>query len=296
MTKPAPGDDFFAAYQQRELKFGGFSGKSPLFFRDAAMMSAVFTADAAALREALPNALYAPFELSAKRGLVGIHCMEYKDSDIGPYNEVALTIVTAYGAKRVPFTIRLLNSALTRSYHSYVVDLPVTTEAALAGGVEIFNFPKYLADISFRETARHRICTVRDAESMDLILEFVGRKTPTNRPWSLTKRVPDSWRQMSLHAYPVLNGKVVDAHSLLRFKELDLSVGFSNAAIRLGTHPHAEPYKRLKIGRPLQYIYSPKYQAILFEPEEMHASFRESRRDWRRDSGTDGGLSSESSL
>lgn len=73
------------------------------------------------------------------------------------------------------------------------MDLPVTTEIALQGGVEVYNYPKYLADISYRETKNYRICTVRDRESQDLIVEFDGRKLETKHP---------SRPNLDFHNYP----------------------------------------------------------------------------------------------
>lgn len=82
------------------------------------------------------------------------------------------------------------------------MDLPVTTEIALQGGVEVYNYPKYLADISYRETKNYRICTVRDRESQDLIVEFDGRKLETKHP---------SRPNLDFHNYPEKAGRHLHA-------------------------------------------------------------------------------------
>lgn len=258
MSGPNP---FFSPYRQEEIAFRRFKGKSPLFYRDVHWMGAVFSADARKVQEALPDRQYRPLLIAPKTALAAIHCVEYRDCDIGPYNEVSLSIPIrdpAFAA--APSAWTLLTALLKRRYHAYVKELPVSTEAALYGGIDFFNYPKYLADISFRETAAHRICTLRDKESMDLILEFEGRKIAAKK-----SRAPLD--VLTFDTYPRKENRTYRARMLLNLKEAAESYPVASSPVRIGRHPRAELFRKLGLGRPLQYVFAPKCEAILFMPE-----------------------------
>jgi hypothetical protein len=250
---------FFEGFAQKPVSIRGVPGKSPMFFRDFHMMGGVFLADLRGARAALPRSGYRALSLPLGRALVAVHCMEYKDSDIGPYNEVSLSIAVKRGW--LPLSLLQAARALSsRTYHAYVKALPVTTETALHGGVDFFNYPKYLADISFRETAAHRICTVRDRESGDAILEFEGRRLAT---WSCA---PQDENRATLLTYPEIGGRPMRAKLLVN--RVECATAFlRGAGLRLGPHFRAAEFRELGIGAVVEYAYAPRCQGILFEPE-----------------------------
>ena len=243
---------FFSGRAQKDVPIRNYQGKSPLFYRNAHIMGAVFTADLLALEKALPPG-EAPVRIWPGRGLAAIHCMEYKDTDIGPYNEVSLSIPLRRGS--------LGHSLWSRSYHSFIAQLPVTTEVALFGGLDYFNYPKYLASISFKETASTRLCSLRDPKTQELIMEFEGSKLLMQRPQ------PSA--QMTLNTYPRKDGRVLHARLLINQLARRQSFLRDHAAIRFGPHPLAAPFKVLGLGRPLHYLFAPECESILFAPEAL---------------------------
>lgn len=256
------GAGFFSGYRQEPVSIRGVPGKSPMFFRDFALMGGVFLADLARARAALPAGGYRPLRLPLGRALVAVHCMEYKDSDIGPYNEVALAVALRRGWLPFLSLFQAARAALTGTYHAYVKALPVTTETALHGGVDFFNYPKYLADISFRETAAHRVCTVRDAQSRDVILEFEGRRLAT---WAAA---PQDENRLTLYTYPEFKGRPHRAKLLVNRVESGTS-WLRGAGLRLGSHPRAAEFAALGLGRVVEYTYAPRCQGVLFAPEAL---------------------------
>ena len=254
---------FFDGYTREDVSIRGVPGKSPMFFRDLNMMGAVFTADLAKARTALPEGCYRPLALPLGRALVAVHCMEYKDTDIGPYNEVSLSI--ALHRSRLPFmsVVEAAASLRRQAYHAYVTALPVTTETALYGGIDFFNYPKYLADISFRETATHRVCTLRDKESLDLILEFEGRKIATRTCAAKNEN------RLTLYTYPQIGVRPYRAKFLINQIERGAACLRRGASLRFGSHPRAEEFKELGLGAQPQYLYAPRCQAVLFAPEAL---------------------------
>jgi len=254
--------DFFDGYAQEAVSIRGVPGKSPMFFRDFSMMGAVFLANRTRASAALPRRGYRPLKMPLGRALAAVHCMEYKDSDIGPYNEVSLSIALKRGW--LPFTslIQAARAVQSRTFHAYVKALPVTTETALHGGVDFFNYPKYLADISFRETATHRVCTLRDKESGDLILEFEGRRVAT---WTCA---PKDENRLTLLTYPELGGRPMRAKLLVNRVECG-TAWLRGAGLRLGPHFRAAEFRDLEIGPVLEYVYAPRCQGVLFKPEAL---------------------------
>ncbi|MEK7859362.1 MAG: acetoacetate decarboxylase family protein [Elusimicrobiota bacterium] len=252
---------FFDGYSQEAVSIRGAAGKSPMFFRDLNMMGGVFWADVSKARAALPKA-FDPLRVPLRRALIAVHCMEYKDSDIGPYNEVSLSIAVRQGWLPLPSFYQAARSLRSQVFHAYVKALPVTTETALYGGLDFFNYPKYLADISFRETSAHRVCTLRDKESLDVILEFTGRRIAT---WSCPA---DEENRLTLFTYPEIDGRPHRAKLLLNQLERGEKY-LRGAGLRLGPHPRAEVFKSLSIGRLAQYLYAPRCQGVLFAPEEL---------------------------
>jgi hypothetical protein len=248
---------FFEGYRQETVSIRGVPGKSPMFFRDFSMMGGVFAASFARARAALPARGYRPLEVAPGVALAAVHCMEYKDSDIGPYNEVSLSIALRRGW--LPFTslFQTARAMATGTFHAYVHALPVTTETAVHGGLDFFNYPKYLADISFRETATHRVCTLRDKDSRDLILEFEGRKLAT-------KKSEDD--RLTLLTYPEIKGRPRRAKLLVNQLERGTSL-LRGAALNLGSHARAGAFEGLGFGRLVEYLYAPKCQGVLFAPE-----------------------------
>ncbi|TBR18930.1 hypothetical protein EPO15_14780 [bacterium] len=250
---------FFDGTRQEPVSIRGVPGKLPMFFRDFALMGGVFLADRARAQALLPaglKALKAPFG----RALVAVHCMEYKDSDIGPYNEVSLSIALKRGWLPLTSLLQAARSVQSRVYHAYVRSLPVTTETALHGGLDFFNYPKYLADISFSETSGHRVCTLRDPATRDLILEFQGRRIATRCG------APQDRDLMTLYTYPEMDGRPRRAKLLVNRLECG-SAYLRGARLRLGSHPRADEFKGLGLGSVVEYLYAPRCQGVLSAPE-----------------------------
>lgn len=274
---------FFEGVVQREVRIGEQAAMVPLFYPRLSMMALTLTVDAAAAQALLPTPAYRLWRLPGGRALASLHCFEYQETGIGPYNEVALTLAVTHGGRRLPLLWRVARAALRDEYHGHVVDLPVTTEAALRGGLEFFNYPKYLADITFleetrvreeasvREAASVRTCRLSDRASGELILEVraprlggapaAGELASSNDP-----------QVMVAHSYPVVGG--VTQHAQFRIRQLGKRQRIlpRDVSVRHGTHPRADLYRRLRLGRPLHYVFVPEGQGILYLPEDLPAA------------------------
>lgn len=108
----------------------------------------VFAADWAPLRAALPDA-FTPVRVGPRRGAVALLGVDYVAVDVDalePYRELAVVVpVAREGVGGVPTSLSGVGG--------YVVDLPVTTDAARALG-DLWGFPKSVTDVDVETTPR----------------------------------------------------------------------------------------------------------------------------------------------
>ena len=91
--------------------------------------------------------------------------------------------------------LTVLSMMARRYFTAYVWQLPVTTERARIGGVEMYGYPKFLADIVFVDEGNMLACTL--SEGGKDILTLKGRKLKTGtekinrfKTYSIKENVP----------------------------------------------------------------------------------------------------------
>jgi hypothetical protein len=98
------------------------------------------------------------------KAIVQFGCFEYRQTDIGPYNEMGLVILATASGDPAPA--------------SYVVNLPVNTAFANRAGREIWGYNKFVADIEFKNDGRNFSATLHDHEKA-LICSLEGKRGPS---------------------------------------------------------------------------------------------------------------------
>jgi hypothetical protein len=147
--------DFFRGIEQFEIDFEGEKGKIPVFYRSTYVVFGFFIAKSSKVKELLPARIKEKFkvpELIPGVTFCGIAGFMYKDSSLGPYNEVAITFPVQQKPKikSTAFILNLLDSIVKGEFHVHVKHLSVTTKIAKDAGVIIYNYPKFIADIEFQ--------------------------------------------------------------------------------------------------------------------------------------------------
>jgi hypothetical protein len=171
---------FFEGVAQVDSVMAGKPAKLPIFYYDGTALTAVFPARLSALRRLLPDPRFVPARVAPGLGAVGVTCFEYRDTDIGPYNELAISIVLKDPRLGANFPGRALLAGLRdKQLHAWVHHLPVTTEIARAGGVELYNYPKFVGSIDFERVGSRRRC--RLGEGDERILSLDGPLVETRR-------------------------------------------------------------------------------------------------------------------
>ena len=128
--------------QQIVLPSSGQSLRLPLRYQESSTFTAHFLAPLAALQAALPSARLTPHEVEPGRALVSVTAFNHRRSDLAPYHKLGVFIPATYQAGRE-------HEALTGAY---CLTLPVTTEEARGAGIDVWGYPKYLADITIEES------------------------------------------------------------------------------------------------------------------------------------------------
>jgi hypothetical protein len=253
------GSPFFEGVSQTEVSLGGQTLRIPVFYYDAVATAASFPARLGALRRLMPDPRISPARLAPGLGVVSVLCFEYRDTDIGPYNEVAISVALNEPWFRSNLPGRaLFGDMRRRQWNVWVHHLPVTTEIARAGGVEFYNYPKFIARIEFEETPKQRVC--RLYEGQEHILTLGGKRIATPR----SERI-----QFFSHLW--MDGQPQSSE----FKSNAIAMGISRrpgaASLELGDrHPIARELAGLLVSRrPIEYWYVPRYEGILLGPEHL---------------------------
>ncbi len=149
----------------------------PIFYYDLSSVILAYLVDAVAAENLLKGSGLRPALYGRNKAMVMLAFFEYRESSIGPYNEVALaTMACPEKGKRpvLPLTDFLRKGRNWRTA-AYIHNLPVSTEIANAGGREIWSLPKFVAPISFELKKSGFRGAVTDAASKQEILRVEGR-------------------------------------------------------------------------------------------------------------------------
>ncbi len=196
-----------------------------------------------------------PLRLTPWHGVTLFTAFEYRDTDIGPYNEFGIAFpITLH--KPAPILTGLLK-AMSDGLTTYVWHLPVTTEIARVLGIEHAGYPKFLADIQFDRHEGWIDCHV--AEGGKQILNLSARETPL--------------QQMDRMRYSLVNvrhDRLLPGIASVHVQQVGISRSPSDVRLELGDHAIAQELRRLSLGRMIDYRYCPQGQLILHSVLESY--------------------------
>jgi len=244
--------DFFKGVVQWEFDWRGSKGILPIFYHDNTSMSAIFMASTDKVKKYLPLPEMKLIEVFPGKCLVAFTAFEYRKTDINPYNEFSIAFLVTYKTPSIPVTT-IAWQTLKKSFSAYIWQLPVTTEIARIGGVDIYGYPKFIADIVFQKNQDRLECNL--SEKGKKILTLKGKVLPTAQS-----------KVMRYLTYSVKNGIPLMANVFVNPLEFAQSNNPKAAEIDLGTdHPISEVLRNIGMSKsPLMYQYCPVNEAILF--------------------------------
>ncbi|HPA71726.1 MAG TPA: acetoacetate decarboxylase family protein [Spirochaetota bacterium] len=238
---------FRGVYQWQNKKY---NVRLPIFYYDCSSMSAIYTASTKLVRPHLPDGLH-PVEIFPGRCLVTLSAFEYRDSDIGAYNEFSVAALVRHGKKPLPL-VPVISSMMKKSFEAFIIHLPVTSERARHGGVELGGYPKFLADIDFRKNQGLTECTL--SLKKDRIVTMRGRNLKTG-----------AYGKIKYTIYTRLGGCLVNSVMHINPHQFAQSLSGNTAAIEVGGgHAICGLLSGIKLGKkPLVYQSIPSFEAIL---------------------------------
>jgi len=242
--------DFFSRLVQTEHK--EYEVKLPIFYYDNSGLTVIYTASTAQVRKRLPFPNMHPVEMTPGRCLLSFSAFEYRNTSIGPYNEFSVAAIISYDRRAIP-GLTLLSCMMRNEFAACILHLPVTSERARRGGLEMAGYPKFLADIVFTRDKETTTCTL--SENRQPILSLRGKNTKTARG-KLTK----------YKLYTCKDGIPLCANLHINPLEYSQARGRNLATLDLGTgHRVCTELREMTLSRrPVLYQYMPSYEAILF--------------------------------
>jgi hypothetical protein len=221
----------------------------PVVVRDAVAVTAMFLVPTAVARRLIPHPALHPLEPWPGRAILVLAGVEYRDNDLGRYNEVAVSFLVQPGGARPRPLLGLLTAMRRREAAAYIHRLPVTTAFSRDAGRDIWGFPKTVDRIEFQDAGGRRTGSlIVDGEHvLTLSVTRSGRGT-----------MPD----MPQDAVTVRDGVVWRTPSTMGGTGTGFRLG--GARVILGRHPIAAELRALGL---------PKRALCSSSMEHMHATF-----------------------
>lgn len=245
MSRSNNSDDVFGGIDVQETEVLGKKYRFPIRFYNYTGVVGIFPADATKVKDMLPSEKLSPYQPQANVALVLLAGYEYKNIDgLAPYNEFAIAVLATY--KRNPDDEGELGY--------YVLHLPVTTEEARVLGIELWGFPKFLADINFTDNEESVVCKVQ-ADAKDIVtLE--------------AKKINTEPTLLDIYDYTIKDRQI--AKTLVSFRgEYGTSSSPQGASCLLGPHPISEQLRKIGIGeKSVQHRYSQRLNGLVYLPSE----------------------------
>ena len=215
----------------------------PVVVRDALVVQSVFPVRTAAVRKLLPaHGPLHPLEPWPGTSLCSIGAIEYRDNDLGRYNEVAVSVfVTEAAAPPRPF-LGLVQAFRAARAGVFITHLPVTTSFSRDAGCEIWGIPKTDSEIDINDENGRRVCLLAadGRHVLTLVAPFAGKRRLAPTP------------QL---AYACRDGVVWRTPSIMEGTDVGFRLG--GAELALGQHPMAEELRGL--GLPRRALFSTSF-------------------------------------
>jgi hypothetical protein len=240
--------DFFDGVEHIPVSWRQYDLFLPVFYHDFSLMSVSILVSIDRARKLLPSQRLRPYRITPRHTALRVTAYQYRECDLGPYNEVSISVPVTIDQETPLFTgilRKIPDIPMSFTYH-----LPVTTEIAREVGAEFAGYPKFVADIGFEDEGDWLRCELRADSQRILVLR--GRKLGL-------KLVP----RLCFHPLTHKKGSIMRSEMVVSERELGSSTRAEDVELELGDHPISEEIRDLSPGRTLSYMYCPHAQGIL---------------------------------
>lgn len=150
--------------------------KFPLAFRDVHYMALLYRADETAVQRHLHDTGLKPALYFWDKPVVAIGLIQYKESDLGAYHEIILSIPVVledHHASHLSNWLDLYASFDKRKGGQYIIHIPVTSQVSVDGGRNLWGYPKTLEPIE-HQFSKNRIHSSLDDPNGKPIMTWKG--------------------------------------------------------------------------------------------------------------------------
>ena len=241
-------DDFYNEIEHTQVPWRQYQLYVPLFYRDIMLMTASILVPIENINSILPSNRMKPYRVAPGKTVLTVTAYQYRECDLGPYNEVSISVPITIDKPTPLFTGSLRK--MPENPMGYSIHLPVTTEIALEVGAEFAGYPKFIADIEFTEKDSRITCELNSDNKN--ILTLSGRKLET-------KQFP----RIRINPVTFRNGYILRSEFVINEREMGESKSKDDVKLELGDHRIADELRELDLGKVTGYRYCPQTQGIL---------------------------------
>ena len=219
----------------------------PVEVRDAAGGIASFVVPSA-IAQTLVGDAFEIAEFLPRRTLLMLACIDYKDNDLGDYNEVAVNffVRTRGAARGIPYIGAFMDMG-RGSLAAFSYKMPVNQSFTCEAGSTIWGFPKTVERIDFDYGTEGRF---------GALLEMEGRKV---FELSMQRGGDGARAEMALESYSYINGIPHTTPFVQTSSGMGIKLGGGGFSLSLGDHPLAITLRELGLPkRPLMTMWTEK--------------------------------------
>jgi len=241
-------NDFYQEIEHTPVPWREYLLHVPLFYQDIMLMTVTILAPTEKIKAILPSQRMKPYRITPGQSTISITTYQYRACDLGPYNEVGIAVPVTMDVETPMFTGILRKTPSNPMSYSH--HLPVTTEIAREVGAEFAGYPKFIADIEFRDEGNWTVCELK-AENQH-IFTLRGRKLELQR-----------FPRFRLSPITFRGGYILRSEFVIDEREMGNSKNGGDVQLELGEHPIADELRKMDLGRVAGYGYCPHAQGIL---------------------------------
>ncbi len=219
-----------------EYQIQGRTVTMPCIVRDACSATATWLVSSRAAQALLPGPELQIAEVVPGRGLLSISCIDYRDNDLGDYNEVSIAFYVRRRGERgkVPYlgaVVDMMRGLLP----THIIHLPVNQSFTCEAGQVIWGFPKTVDEIEL-DTSGDRARCVWDKDGQNVL--------KISLPMGGSRDFPEQ----ELCTYSYIDG-VLHRTSFASSAE-NLGIRMGGVRLALGAHPIADELRSLGLPKP----------------------------------------------
>lgn len=229
-------DTPLAPSRPRQYQIRGQTVTMPCLVRDACSATATFVVNARAASALLPGSELEIAQVAPGRGLLSLSCIDYRDNDLGDYNELSIALFVRRQGKPEAFRrVRNVADMARGLLPTYIVHLPVTQPFTCDAGRSIWGFPKTVDEIEL-DTSGDRAMCVWNKDGQNVL--------KVSMPIAGSRALP----QRSLATYSYIDGVLHRTPFTSSAETFGVRLG--GVQIALGAHPIADALRSLGLPKP----------------------------------------------